>query len=66
MNCYCNHDLEKLKKEYGRMNRAHTTIMAALVEFRISHPSSADQISHAVDTIRDCEERLKTLIRRSE
>lgn len=66
MTCYCSQNLEDLKREYGRMNRAHTTIMAALRAFKLFRPSCADQILFAAAVIGDCEARMKKLIEEKE
>ena len=63
-------DLEELRQEYGRINRAHVTVMAALTEYKTSHEntvdaygvSTADKIIHAAAVMGACEVRLKKLI----
>ena len=67
-------DLDELKTEYGRVTRAHVTIMAALAEYKISHDnavdaygvSTADKVTHAAAVMGACEVRLKKLLKENE
>ena len=63
MRCYCGLDLDELKTEYGRVTRAHVTIMAALKAYKVSSPSSTTQITHAAAVMGTCEARLKKLLK---
>ena len=62
MRCYCALDLDELKTEYGRISRAHVTIMAALKAYKVSSPASTTQITYAAAIMGACELRLKKLI----
>ncbi|GAG61726.1 unnamed protein product [marine sediment metagenome] len=63
MKCYCDMDLDELKAEYGRINRAHVTVMAALAAYKISYPKSTKQVVHAFYVMDDCENHLKALMK---
>ena len=63
MRCYCGMDSEELDKEYGRMSRAHVTIMAALKALKISSPTSTTQITQAALAMTASEIRLKALLK---
>lgn len=65
MKCYCDLNSDELKTEYGRINRAHVTVMAALAAYKIAHPDSTEQVTHAAAVMGACEAHLKSLIEKA-